>query len=48
MAADVGDQLGPRGGEELALAGAPVDAREKLMLPRVRAEATPNPFPWRI
>jgi hypothetical protein len=44
----VGDQLGPRGGEELALAGAPVEAREKLMLSRVRAEATPNPFPWRI
>jgi hypothetical protein len=37
MAADMGGQLGPRGGEKLALAGPPVEASEKLMLPAVRA-----------
>jgi hypothetical protein len=32
----MGGQFGPRGGEQLPFSGAPVEAREKLVLPAVR------------
>jgi hypothetical protein len=47
-AADMSGKLVTRGGQKLALSGAPIEAREKLMLSTVWAEASPNPFPWRV